>query len=204
MVDVNEPSKAAHAGLTANSVEAEFNSEPIRAVGSLYIDHLKAMAHKSPRNRYRLCLHYDQAHLTQEMIICLNGFNYFQPHLHPGNRSESYHMIEGLMDVYLLDEKGKLIDTVRLAAPGTVGAESRPFMYRLSAPIYHLVIPRSEWTIYHEVLTGPWSKDTVVSYAPFAPSENNVEEVGNFVYQITGHTVEELLKSGCVGARACG
>lgn len=182
-------------GLTVKSVEAEFNSESIRSVGSQDIEHLKMMALKSPRNRYRLCLHHDQTHLTQEMVICLKGFNYFPPHLHPGNRSESYHMIEGLMDIYLFDEMGGLIDTVKLAAPGADGAGSRCLMYRLSAPIYHLTIPRSDWTIYHEVLTGPWSRDAVVCYAPFAPSEDEGEAVRGFVNQVTGHTIEELTSS---------
>ncbi len=184
-------------GSNPKSAEAEFNSESIRSIGSKYIDYLKTMAIKSPRNRYRLCLHHDASHLTQEMIICLNGFNYFQPHLHPGNRSESYHMIQGVMDVYLFDESGGLVDTVELAASGIQGAETRSFMYRLSAPIYHLMIPRSEWTIYHEVLTGPWSKEEVVSYAPFAPSENDMTAVGKYVYEITGRTFEELVKYHC-------
>lgn len=182
-------------GLAIKPVEAEFNSEPIRPVGSVDIEHLKTMALKSPRNRYRLCLHHDHAHLTQEMIICLKGFNYFPPHRHPGNRSESYHMIEGLMDIYLFDGMGNLTDTVKLAAPGTDGGGSRFLMYRLSAPIYHLTVPRSEWTIYHEVLTGPWSKDAAVCYAPFAPSEHEVDAAKNFVSRVTGLTLDELNKS---------
>ena len=176
--------------------EAEFNSQDYRSVGIQNIAHFKEMALKSPRNRYRLCLHWDHDHLTQEMIICLKGFTYFQPHLHPANRSESYHMIEGRADIYLFDEKGEIIDIVRLGAPGTIGEDkvSRSFMYRLSKPIYHLVIPRSEWTIYHEVLTGPWSKNEVVQYAPFAPPENDRDCILKFIKQVTGLTLDGLIK----------
>ncbi len=183
--------------LTVESAEAEFNSEVIRSVDGGYIDHLKMMALRSPRNRYRLCLHHDISHLTQEMIICLRGFNYFRPHLHMDNRSESYHMIKGCMDVYLLDEDGILIEIVRLAAPGTVGAEARSFMYRLSAPIYHFVVPRSKWTIYHEVLTGPWSSENVMHFAPFSPLENDLAAIEEFVKRIAGHTIEELMCLDC-------
>lgn len=180
--------------LAVGSSEAEFNSKAYRSVGKQDIAHFKRMALKSPRNRYRLCLHSDQTHQTQEMIICLKGFNYFHPHFHPVNRSESYHMIEGVLDVYLLDEKGGLIEIIKLGAPGTaeVGTESRDFMYRLSAPIYHLMIPRSEWIVYHEITTGPWN-DEAVYYAPFAPSGEDWEEVEKFVNRVTGLTIEELI-----------
>ncbi len=174
--------------------EAEFNIEKYRLIGTQDIAHLKKMALKSPQNRYRLCLHPDHNDPTQEMIICLKGFSYFHPHFHPANHSESYHMIEGKLDVYLLDEKGELIDKVRLGAPNSIDAESRSFMYRLSDSMYHLTIPRSEWTIYHEVFTGPWSKTEAVHYAPFAPSNNEWKKVQAFVHQITGLTIEELIK----------
>ena len=182
--------------LATNSSEAEFNLADYRPIGTREIGQLKSAALKSPRNRYRFCLHSEHAHLTQEMVICLKGFNYFQPHLHPGNRSESYHMIEGWMDVYLFDGIGRHIDTVKLGAPSVAGdrEEARDFMYRLSAPIYHLMIPRSDWTIYHEVLTGPWNEETVVEYAPFAPSESELGEVERYVNQVTGLTIEELIK----------
>lgn len=174
------------------SPEADFNNEAVRSVEKQDIERLKAQASASLRNRYRLCLHHDVSHQTQEMIICLKGFTYFQPHRHPGNRSESYHMVEGLLDVHLFDEKGCLVETVRLAAPGALDAASRPFMYRLSSPIYHFVVPRSEWTIYHEVLTGPWDKDSVVQYAPFAPQEDDVDKVHTFVQQVTGMSIQSL------------
>ena len=178
--------------LLKRSSEAEFNDEAVRAVGKQDIDRLKMQANESLRNRYRLCLHQDVSHHTQEMIICLKGFTYFQPHRHPVNSSESYHMVEGLLDVYLFDKQGGLVETVRLAAPGELGAANRSFMYRLSSPIYHFAVPRSEWTIYHEVLTGPWDKESVVQYAFFAPSEDNVEAVHDFVYKVTGMSIQAL------------
>jgi cupin fold WbuC family metalloprotein len=175
--------------------EAEFNLEEYRSVGKRDVAYLKNMALASPRNRYRLCLHSDQNCPTQEMIICLKGFCYFQPHLHPGNRSESYHIIEGLLDVYLLSEMGEVIETIRLGAPGTAaaGSEDRALMYRLSAPIYHLLISRSEWLIYHEVTTGPWNSEAI-RYAPFAPSEDKWEDVNKLVHRVTDLTIEELIK----------
>jgi cupin fold WbuC family metalloprotein len=182
-------------GALMDTLEAEFNAHDYRSIGLPDINHLKKMAEKSPRKRYRLCLHSSHKHLTQEMIICLQGFNYFQPHRHPIQRSESYHMIEGEMDVYLFNEIGECLDTIRLSASckSDKGGGGN-FMYRLSASLYHLMIPRSEWTIYHEVLTGPWDRETVVEYAPFAPSEKDVDEIGRYIGRITGLTIEELTR----------
>jgi cupin fold WbuC family metalloprotein len=178
------------------TAEAEFNTEAYRLVGQQDITYLKKKTLKSKRKRYRLCLHSDHDHLTQEMIICLNGFSYFQPHRHPGNRSESYHLIEGLLDVYLFSENGKHIDTVKLAAPGANQVyenNSRAIMYRLSEPLFHLTIPRSEWTIYHEILTGPFDKEIAVQYGDFAPTEKDTAGVQQYLCQITGLSLEELL-----------
>jgi cupin fold WbuC family metalloprotein len=182
-------------GALMDTPEAEFNARDYRPINSRDINHLKEMAEQSPRKRYRFCLHSSHEHFTQEMIICLHGFNYFQPHRHPIQRSESYHMIEGEMDVYLFNDTGECLDTIKLSASRKRSKEEDIyFMYRLSAPLYHLMIPRSEWTIYHEVLTGPWDRETVVEYAPFAPSEKDAGEIGKYIYRITGSTVEELTK----------
>jgi len=175
------------------SIEAEFNQNDYRLIGKQDIHYLKQMTLKSARSRYRLCLHSDQTHLTQEMIICMKGFNYLQPHLHPSNRSESYHLIEGMLDVYLFDEQGGLIDIIKLSGANTpqIGTESRNFMYRLSAPIYHLMIPRTEWLVYHEVTTGPWNREAA-QFASFAPSGDERGEVQKFIKQVTGFAIEEL------------
>ena len=85
-------------------LEAEFNQLPAKSVGTFDIESLKDKANKSFRKRYRICLHHSTDHLTQEMIICSKGFNYFRPHKHPLMYSESYHLIEGALDVYLFDD----------------------------------------------------------------------------------------------------
>ena len=105
------------------------------------------------------------------MIICLKGSNYFRTHKHPKNFSESYFMIEGIIDIYLFDDAGKLLEKVNL------NASKGSFYYRLSKPIFHLVRPRTEWTIYHEVATGPFDKLNSIIYADFAPREDSESKI---------------------------
>ena len=54
---------------------------------------------------------------------------------------------------------------------------------------YHhqfILVPRSEWAIYHEVSSGPFIKSKNVLYGNFAPSENTSFESINYVNNILG------------------
>jgi cupin fold WbuC family metalloprotein len=157
-----------------NHLEAEFNNEDYKSISKIDIDYLKKKADSSVRGRYRLCLHDSISHLTQEMMICLKKYSYFQPHKHPINYSESYHLIEGEIDVYLMDNNGIIFDEIKLSEKNSKYPNN--FYYRLSSPIYHLVVPRSEWVIYHEVSTGPFIKKNNVIYAGFAPEESSSKD----------------------------
>ncbi len=165
--------------------EAEFNDKDFKSIGSEDIDYLKQKASKSKRGRYRLCLHKNTDHKTQEMFICLKRKSYFQPHKHPVDYSESYYMIEGMIDVYLMDNDGLIFEKIRLN--DNKNFKSKNFYYRLSSSIYHFVVPRSEWAIYHEVSSGPFIKSKNVLYGNFAPSENtSFESIKTYVNNILG------------------
>ena len=163
-------------------LESEFNNKDILSIGSKEIRYLKKKCIFSPKNRYRICLHNSTSHLTQEMIICINGFSYIRPHRHPRNISESYHLIEGALNVYILDNNGRVIDLIKLRANNYGSNKDQAYMYRLSGPLFHFTVPVSKWTIYHEVTTGPFTKRKSVEYAKFSPDENvNPEEIKKFV-----------------------
>ena len=164
--------------------EAEFNYKDIKSIGSEDIDYLKKKATESKRGRYRLCLHNDTDHKTQEMFICLKKRSYFQPHKHPVDYSESYYMIEGMIDVYLMDDDGIIFEKIKLN--DNRNFDSGNFYYRLSSSYYHFVVPRSEWTIHHEVSSGPFIKSDDL-YGKFAPSENaSFESIKKYVNNILG------------------
>ena len=121
--------------------ESEFNLNSIKTVRVKDINYLVKRALKSKRKRYRFCLHENTNHLTQEMIICFNGFTYIRPHRHLSKRSESYHMIKGSMDVYLFNNNGKVKDIIRLNA--NKSDKNSIFFYKLSKSIFHTIYPRS-------------------------------------------------------------
>ena len=158
--------------------ESEFNLNSIKTVRVKDINYLVKRALKSKRKRYRFCLHENTNHLTQEMIICFNGFTYIRPHRHLSKRSESYHMIKGSIDVYLFKNNGKVRDIIRLNA--NKSDKNSIFFYKLSKSIFHTIYPRSKQTIYHEVLTGPFNEKNLIQ-ASFAPKNGcSEEEAKNF------------------------
>ena len=167
-----------------NNIYAEFNKKKIISYNLNYLKKLRYKARRNKKNRYRICLHNSTSHLTQEMLISLNGFSYIRPHKHPKNVSESYHLIKGAINIYILDNKGKLIKIIKLREQkfNTKKKSHDGFIYRISAPYYHLTIPLTKWTLYHEVTTGPFKKRNMVNYAKFSPEENApIEEINKFL-----------------------
>ena len=155
---------------------AEFNKKKIFKVDNSIIKYLKKKAFESELNRYRICLHENENHKTQEMLICLNGFNYFKTHKHPAEVSESYHMIEGKIDIIFFDDNENIIEKVSLGSN-----KEDNFIYRLSSPYFHLVLPQTETVIYHEVTSGPYNK-SLVQYATFAPNEDApISEIKEYI-----------------------
>ena len=118
--------------------EAVFNNQAIRTIGVREISFLKRKSLIAPKRRFRICLHSNTSHLTQEMIIAISGFSYIRPHKHPKNTSESYHVIKGALNVYVLDDKGKVLDLVKLRAQNYKNKKNNGCMYRLSKSLFHL------------------------------------------------------------------
>lgn len=162
-------------------------SAPVVTIGASEIAHLKNMAAASDQGRFRLCVHEDTNHPMQEMFICAKRHSYLVPHKHPEGRSESYFLLEGEADVYILSEDGQVLQKISLSA---IDAE-KPRFFRISEPLIHFVFPLTDWLIYHEVFTGPWVKDEVVLVPQFAPDETDIAAVYGFIRTITGVSLFE-------------
>ena len=152
---------------------------PISQVGAREIAVLKDTARRAPRRRARINVHSDDAHLLHEMIIAIACESYIRPHRHMG-KSESFHLIEGAVDVVIFNEAGAILDVVSL----TAGDRKSAFYYRMSHPYFHTLIIRSEMLIVHEVTNGPF-RQTATDYAPFAPREDEVAAVASYIDELT-------------------
>ncbi len=144
--------------------------EVVTTVSDDIVTKLKSMALAVPLKRARLCLHLSKEDAVQEMVIALHRDTYIRPHRHAG-KSESFHMIEGEVLIGFFDEAGEIQQTVHLTSSG-----KRPFLYRLSAPLWHTVIPLTEFAVFQEVTMGPFSASEFPVWEP----ENQPEAIERF------------------------
>jgi cupin fold WbuC family metalloprotein len=122
---------------------------------------------RSSRRRARLCTHPAATDPLHEMMICLVRGTYVRPHRHAG-KSESFHIIEGELDVVLFHDDGALREVIHLG-PYHVG---QTFFYRLMEPCFHTVLVRTPRVLFHETTNGPFNASDT-EYAPWAPAEND-------------------------------
>jgi len=163
---------------TAESAEVLYADDPIVSVDAAAIDVLKRAALMNPRRRIRLCAHRDTGDGLHEMLIVHTRDTYVRPHLHVG-KSESFHVIEGDVDVVIFDEGGGVAEVI---AMGPVQS-GRRFFYRIADPLYHTLLIRSDLLVFHETTTGPFRRDQTL-FAPWAPDGNDPVETERFLSSV--------------------
>ena len=155
--------------------EVLYTSEALTRLGQADVDDLKSRAAGNPRRRIRLCTHPDVGNELHEMIIVHARGAYVRPHLHR-EKSESFHLIEGSLQVVFLEPDGAVRDVLNM---GPVGS-GETFYHRLADPWFHTVIPTSEMVVFHETTNGPFRREDTV-FAPWAPLEDDLP--GRTAYQ---------------------
>ena len=169
--------------------EVLFASDPIVRVGAKDIEDLKQKARRNPRRRIRICAHRDLSESIHEMLIVHEKSCYVQPHKHI-NKIESFHIIEGTVDIILFDEDGQINETIPMGNYAT----GRKFFYRLPPLRYHTLMIQSDVLVFHEITNGPFRPDDTV-WAPWAPDETDENAVSQYLELITNY-IEENCKYG--------
>lgn len=157
-------------------------------VDSAMIAALVVDAAKNPRRRIRLCTHSSVDDSVHEMLIVHERTCYVRPHKHIG-KSESFHVIEGNVDVVLFDEQGGIQDVISMGSYET----KRPFFYRIAEPLYHTLLIRSEVLVFHETTSGPFQRDQT-HFAPWSPDGQNDDEVMGYLSDLNDKVARLLLK----------
>ena len=142
-----------------NSKNILHNNADVFLFDEIWLADLKKLASEHPLKRSRICLHESLDAVVQEMIIVAHQTAYIEPHKHPIGKSESYHVLEGRLLVKIFEDAGRCTKSMIL------DQNSVCKMYRIKGNVWHQPIPLSEWVVYHEVFTGPFSKDEDVLYA---------------------------------------
>ena len=165
--------------LTQKSPEVYLADGPVSIIGKDDIGVIEKALKTAPRGRVRINVHPGGEDLLHEMFIAMSGKSYIHPHKHI-SKSESFHLVHGKVDIVVLDDAGEIIRVVPLAANGDGGA----FYYRMSAPLYHTLLIRSDTLVIHEITNGPFRKGESVM-ADFAPPETETAAVAAYLSELS-------------------
>ena len=92
---------------------------------SRYVDFIKQSAAKNARGRARICAHRGPSDTLHEMLIAIRSDSYIRPHRHH-QKIESFHLVDGSVDVVIFNDDGSIADVVELSIQGN-------FYYRLDS-----------------------------------------------------------------------
>lgn len=161
--------------VTKKNDEVLIAQDAIVIIEPTFITTLKQRALQNPRKRIRLCAHKNVTDTLHEMFIVHTKDTYVRPHKHL-HKVESLHIIEGRADIFLFDQKGRTTKIIKMG-DYTSGFT---FYYRLDLPIYHTMVIKSDYLVFHEVTNGPFKKSETI-FAPWSPDERDSVSVNNFL-----------------------
>ena len=152
--------------------------DPIVKVGQEELAFLKQQAADNQRKRARICAHKTNDDALHEMLIAISAKSYIHPHKHLG-KSESFHIVDGLVDVVVFDDQGEIVEIIELGD----ARSGRNFYYRLSQSAFHTLLIRTDFLVVHEVTNGPFLREKTV-LADFAPLEEQAAEAGAYIRKV--------------------
>lgn len=152
--------------------------DPIVQWGNEEIAFVKRTALASPRKRARICAHKTNDDALHEMIIAISAASYIHPHRHI-EKSESFHIVEGEVDVVVFDEAGAVVEVIEMGGAGS----GRRFYYRMSHSAFHTLLIRTDYLVVHETTNGPFARERTV-LAPFAPAEEQESAAREYMRRV--------------------
>ncbi len=154
---------------------AYFRKNNITQVDYDLVYKLKEIALGLKKN-VRLCLHESNEADFHDMVIVEKRGKYYKPHKHT-TKEESYHIIEGVLGVFIFDDYGKIIET-------TVLEPSKIFLYRIEKEVWHTIIPLTSLAVFHESKRGPFIRERDHVCAEWAPEESQISEIEQYMRKL--------------------
>jgi cupin fold WbuC family metalloprotein len=148
--------------------EVLYTKESVNKISKADMDFLKDRSYTNKRKRIRLCTHENFDDSVHEMFIVHHSGNYVPPHRH-SSKVESYHVIEGELEIIVFSDDGVILDIVRLDHESQEGY----FYFRIPKGLYHTVLAVSDTVVFHEITNGPFIQDSINMTEPiWAASED--------------------------------
>ena len=170
------------------SPEVAIADEALVRITRTDVSELKMRAMESQLGRSRICAHREGSDPLHEMLIALCQQTYIRPHRHLA-KSESFHIIEGQLEVVFFDEAGKIVDLVQMGERDS----GLNFFYRLSEPLFHTLLIQSPIVVIHETTNGPFKREESI-FAEWSPLESDSVGIQRFQKELS-NSVSKLRKS---------
>ena len=158
--------------------------EPVVYVGRSEIEFLNQKVHAAEGRQVRLCAHKRNEDTLHETFVVYAKETYLRPSKHV-SAGQSFHVVEGLADVALFDEQGKITDVI----PMGDYSSGRRFYCRISESVYHTLLIESDVLVIHKTTHGPSQKSDAI-LAPWAPEESDMFAVTKFMAQLASQVQE--------------
>ena len=166
--------------LIKESDEVYYCIDQIPKISKKEILTLLSKAKKNSSNKARICMHKNLNEKIHDMFIVHLKDCYVRPHKHL-NKSESMFVIEGEADAIIFDDTGKILQKIELGNY----ASGKDFCYRINQNIFHMLLIKSEFFIFHENTEGPFN-NTETIFAKWAPIKSDkfiLESVSSYQYK---------------------
>jgi cupin fold WbuC family metalloprotein len=141
------------------------------------LEELKQQAILNQRQRIRLCTHNSSDNILHEMFIIHTNECYVRPHKHIG-KAESMAVLEGEVDIVLFNDDGTIKNIVKMGDMYS----GKIFYYRIANPIYHMLLIRTKFLVFHEVTQGPFLREQTI-FPEWAPKEGDLN-VDTFIKHV--------------------
>lgn len=159
--------------------EVIFNKDNIIKIDNKKIQELKRRVLENPSGKIRLCLHKNIQESLHEMIIVHRKGVYVRPHKHT-RKAESFHIIEGSFFLIVFDENGKEIEKILISKK----QRRNNFLCRLDRNIWHMIIPISDFVVFHETTKGPYTVKDDSIFASWAPKDDDHIGIKKFIEKL--------------------
>ena len=113
------------------------------------------------------------------MIVVLCKDAYTRPHKHT-NKIESFHIIEGSFYLVIFKEDGSLREKFIVRQKQAKDY----FLCRMEKNYWHMIIPISDFVVFHETTQGPFIGAEDRIFAPWSPPEGDLDKIDLFLKKI--------------------